>query len=919
MRPTKLIMSAFGPYAGRVTLELDKLGEKGIYLITGDTGAGKTSIFDAIIFALYGAASGDNREANMLRSKYASDDTPTEVELTFLYGGKEYRVRRNPEYLRPKKGGGTIPKKAAAELYYPNGEVISKLKDVNAAIEEIVGVGREQFGQIAMLAQGEFLKMLFASTMERKKIFQRIFNTHGYYKLQEKLKSEASALSREYETATAGLRQYIDGVICDDEACLQRLAGARSGEIGYEDAIALINDLIERDVALRAGLDKEEAELSVRLEEASAALARHDAVKKAEELYKSSEERLIRAREEFPLLEKEYKSAQKDKPKIEKNRKEIALIEAQSKYYKELDDKRAERVALAIVYEDAERELGETLEKEKGLVALLDTLRRERQSLGDAEKERMELQLALADLEARLGQITGLSLDMETLSALEGELAEFRESYKAAFALAEERDREYKSAMKLYLDGQAGVLAEALSDGAPCPVCGSLTHPKKAAVSENAPTKESLDRIKADCEVAMEKARLASELAAKAKGRADEKREAISSAIIKVFDGAIPENPEEKLSRLEGEIKSSIELTVASIKAADEKISRIESADKSIATAEAELLSVTEKKGDLEKKSAECRATVKALDGRIAELREGLKFSCEADADSARERLEREGEEIAERIDAAKEKMGEQKMLIARLESTIKEAGELLAGKGDFDAELENKKQSILKEEKENLAKKQRNVDIRLANNRSAYDGASRKMSEISAISKRWSWVKSLSDTANGTLSGKEKIMLETYIQSTYFERIIERANLRLLAMTDGQYELRSRREADNLRSQSGLELDVKDYYNGSVRSVKTLSGGESFKAALSLALGLSEEIQSSSGGIKLDTMFVDEGFGSLDEESLKQAIRALQSLTDGNRLVGIISHVSELKDRIDKQISVTKNRSGGSSAKIVI
>ena len=228
-------------------------------------------------------------------------------------------------------------------------------------------------------------------------------------------------------------------------------------------------------------------------------------------------------------------------------------------------------------------------------------------------------------------------------------------------------------------------------------------------------------------------------------------------------------------------------------------------------------------------------------------------------------------------------------------------------------------KQERLNNEKGKMAEKQRIVDIRLAKNNSAYNGAKKKKCEIEEISNKWSWVKSLSDTANGALSGKEKIMLETYVQMTYFQRIIARANVRLLAMTEGQYELRHRREVDNFRNQSGLELDVVDHYNGSERNVKTLSGGESFKAALALALGLSEEIQSSSGGVKLDTMFVDEGFGSLDEESLRQAMNSLRSLSDGNRLVGIISHVGELKDCIEKQIIVTKGRGEGSSVKIVL
>jgi len=215
----------------------------------------------------------------------------------------------------------------------------------------------------------------------------------------------------------------------------------------------------------------------------------------------------------------------------------------------------------------------------------------------------------------------------------------------------------------------------------------------------------------------------------------------------------------------------------------------------------------------------------------------------------------------------------------------------------------------------ENQAK---TIYSRITSNKASLDNILKKLNEIKTVEEKWIWIKSLSNTANGNLSGKEKIMLETYIQMTYFDRIINRANTRFMVMSGGQYELKPRKEAENNRSQSGLELDVIDHYNGTERSVKTLSGGESFKASLSLALGLSDEIQSSAGGIKLDTMFVDEGFGSLDDESLAQAIKALSSLAEGNRLVGIISHVSELKDKIDKQIVVKKEKTGGSNISIV-
>ena len=221
MRPNKLIMSAFGPYAGRVELNLDKLGKSGLYLITGDTGAGKTTIFDAITYALFGEASGDNRETTMFRSKYADLDTPTLVELYFSYGDKEYYVKRNPEYERPRtRGDGVTTEKANAELKLPDGRIITKLKEVNNAIVEILGVDRNQFTQIAMIAQGDFLKLLLASTDERKKIFQKLFKTQNYYVLQEKLKSESGKLSHEYDEIKSSIEQYINGIACNEDNVL---------------------------------------------------------------------------------------------------------------------------------------------------------------------------------------------------------------------------------------------------------------------------------------------------------------------------------------------------------------------------------------------------------------------------------------------------------------------------------------------------------------------------------------------------------------------------------------------------------------------------------------------------------------------------------------------------------------------------
>ncbi len=918
MRPIKLTMSAFGPYAGRTTLELDKLGERGLYLITGDTGAGKTSIFDAIVFALYGSASGENREASMLRSKYAEGDIPTEVELTFLYGGKEYTVRRNPEYERPKKGGGLTVKKAAAELYYPDGSVITKLREVNAAIEEIIGVGKEQFTGIAMLAQGEFLKLLFAPTVERKKIFQRIFRTQGFYKLQERLRSEASVLSREYEAASAGFRQYLEGIICEDESLAEAAEAAKRGDLSPDESLEIVKSLIDADKELSKVLRLEGEGIDKELEATSAVISAYRTREKAADSKKTLEEDLNIALAELPALEERLASAEEKRPEIEENKKESALILSRIQEYKESDSKNEEKEALAQALELDKKERDEIKEAIDLIKSANIEMKKELEGYRNLEKERREFDIKLKEAKLRDNEVKALCDDYYSFERAKEELDLHQKKYNEAIAKADELGEEYRCALKLYLDGQAGILAESLSEGEPCPVCGSTAHPNKAKITEGAPTEAELNEKKEKYDIALSAATLESGEAAKLLGRVDEKNAAIAEVYRRL--SGVDEFPvKEDISKMYGDglellkkLDDEEHCFNVSADAKKEIEKTLEEGEKSLAKGSEELL-------ELEKSIAAKTAKLAEVEERIAALKKNMKFSSAEEATLAAAALMAKAASLQLDLDEAEAALSKRKTSVAEIRSAILEAEKLLSKNSDIDIKAETEKQETIKENKEKNVIMQRKVDIRLANNQNSLDGAAKKKKEIGKISDRWSWVKSLSDTANGTLSGKEKIMLETYVQMTYFERIIARANIRLLIMTGGQYELCHRREADNFRAQSGLELDVIDHYNGSVRSIKTLSGGESFKASLALALGLSEEIQSASGGIKLDTMFVDEGFGSLDEESLQQAIRALKSLSDGNRLVGIISHVGELKERIDKQLVVTKNKCGGSSVKIVV
>jgi len=313
------------------------------------------------------------------------------------------------------------------------------------------------------------------------------------------------------------------------------------------------------------------------------------------------------------------------------------------------------------------------------------------------------------------------------------------------------------------------------------------------------------------------------------------------------------------------------------------------------------------------------KAVAETVEKRVLQISQKLMFENKSVAQGVKAELEERKTVLENAMVKAKEAFENNEKNIASVVSRIEENKRLIATTAETDADAEQLKQAELKTKKEQLLKTQKDVHSSKTANMVCLENILRKSEEIKSVEEKWTWVKALSNTANGNISGKEKIMLETYIQMTYFDRIINRANSRLLVMSGGQYELVRRKEAENNRSQSGLELDVVDHYNGTKRSVKTLSGGESFMASLSLALGLSDEIQSSAGGIRLDTMFVDEGFGSLDEESLSQAIRALSSLAEGNRLVGIISHVNELKERIEKQIVVKKEKTGGSRVSVVV
>ena len=919
MRPLKLTISAFGPYAGVTEIDFTLLGRSGLYLITGDTGAGKTTIFDAITFALYGEASGSSRDASMLRSKYAAADTPTMVELLFAYGGKEYTVRRNPEYERPaKKGGGTAIQKADAELVYPDGQIVTRVKDVNAAVRDILGVDRNQFSQIAMIAQGDFLRLLLADTRERQGIFREIFKTGYYQVFQDRLKDAAAQLGRECDEARRSIAQYIRMAECGpDDVLLPELNKAKEGALPLSEVSPLLDELIARDGAAEHALEERAAAADRELEQLNADIGRARETERAAQELQRSEAALREAETALAASGKALQLTRARQAEAEALGAAAAELEARFPDYDARERARVEqrRAALQLA---AEEKAAETCARSLGEQAAgLEARKAEQKEVSGAgaEKERLLREKAAADRRGRdLDSVLEL---VRSHSELEKRLGRAREEYLAADRRFEAAQQAYEEKSRAFLHEQAGILAGTLEEGKPCPVCGALSHPRPAQLSLAAPTEAQVEQARKLAErersAAAEKSRAAGELSGKAVSARGELEK--RAALLPEID---PERIGESAAALLSETRDQLSRLEKDIAAQDSRIRRGEALEAEIPGLEKELSRLREDERKGAERIAALKTALESLRRQVEGYDGSLAFADKQAAIKERDRLRSDRDAVLDAIRQAEEAHKARENGAAELRGRIGQLKTLLQTAPDLDTGSLTERKEALDGRRKALSEERTRLHTRLSANRTAADSIRAKSQELAGLEQRYVRIRALSATANGNLQGKEKIMLETYVQMTFFDRIIRRANTRFMVMSGGQYELKRRAAAENNRSQSGLELDVIDHYNGTERSVRTLSGGESFKASLSLALGLSDEIQSSAGGIRLDTMFVDEGFGSLDEESLQQAIRALSSLTENDRLVGIISHVTELKEKIDDQIIVTKAKSGGSAVRIV-
>ena len=921
MRPLKMTMSAFGCYANKQTIDFEKLGTDGLYLIAGDTGSGKTTVFDALTFALYGETSGDNRNAGMLRSKYANPNVETFVELTFQYHDKLYTVKRNPAYVRAaKRGDGTTEEKADAELHLPDGRIVSKLREVNSKLEEILGINREQFVQIAMIAQGEFLKVLHASTEDRIEIFRKIFYTDAYKTFQDRVKKDTNGLSQEIKEQRRSYEYNLGNIQVDanDTESVQKLSAAKSGAILTGDVIEWLAQVIADDNEAFSANEKLILEVGAKLAEINQKVGQAEQDTKARDALKAAQDRLPTETTAQTEAETALNAEKEKQPEYEAVKTSISEIEKSLPKYQELqtliDSIKANEVKLT-----AEKVNVENLQKQQSSEAsALEANKTERETLADAEAKAEGLRGQQGSLTTRQNSLKALFTSLNEYGSLLDNLKTAQDDYSTKSTTAKARRNEYEALNKAYLDEQAGILAVALEDGQPCPVCGSTEHPAPASLSAEAPTKAELDKAKKTAETAESEMASASVLASNLNGQNSNKREEITTTTTSLFGEIQFDSIPDVLKTTLEEVGNQLLVIGEQLTEQNKRLARKKKLDEAIPLSEENLGKVGEALGKAKEQVAtlttQIDADSKSRDKQAAEL----KFKGEADAKAEINALTTKKNGYEKALKAAQTTFDTAKV---KADGTTTEIQTLLTQLGDSKPlDLD-----ALKMEKETVESSQRVLteSNRVNNTRNSTNqttlSAIRKISDtILDLETRYKWLKEISDTVNGDISGKERIKLETYIQAAYFERIIARANVRLLQMSNGQYELK-RRDVSGKQGQSGLDLNVIDHYNGTERDAKTLSGGESFIAALSLALGLSDEIQTNAGGIRLDSMFVDEGFDTLDDTKLSQAIQTLMSISKTNRLIGIISHVTGLGEKIDRKIVVTKDRTGGSKAELIL
>lgn len=842
MKPQKLTMCAFGSYGGEEVVDFGRVGQ-GIFLITGDTGAGKTTIFDGVAYALFGEMSGGARDGSMMRSQYAPEERETCVELIFTQRGEQYTIRRSPAYDRisKRKNKDGVYKKvnigAKASLILPDGkEFAGNIRDINLKVQDLIGLDREQFSQIAMIAQGEYLKLLHASSKERKLIFSKIFQTGIYGRIQMRLREEFNRLYGKLEDnrllaehERGQLQTVPASALFQEWEELKNYRETRSREIFslIEKVIRETGEQQQEKKVLREKIQKEQINAEKLLDQA----------KDTNRLFEQKE-KCGKTLQELSARQEEIKEWQNF---LKKGRKAERVMSLEDQYL-----------------EAKEREESGGLK----IQSLKSKIQRENESLRDTRGQLLYL------LEAQWQKAKSVyEKSRESLVSLQEEFAR--------------ADKEYNRRYELFLEAQAGIMAARLKNGKPCPVCGSAVHPKKASLPETEISQSLVEKAKKQRENLEKKRSLAADECIRL-------REVCQSREADFLQ------QKKKCPRVDPVMPSGGTFVELSPEACESAMERIQ---KDVRT----LKGILQAEQENEKKNAVDRAKKQKT---YSQARKEQGFHSVADYTEAKNYTASMG--------AWERQIQEYEMALLETRTSQKHYEDVTRGKEPTDVSFRQQEVKDLSRKRKEVQDEEVALGALLRGNQQVQRNLKSLLGEREKLEQEYAVIRTLYQTANGKLAGTAGVDFQTFIQRRYFNQMIQAANRRLKFMTDGQFILQCRDMADlGRQGEVGLDLDVYSVATGKVRDVKTLSGGESFMAALSMALGMADIIQNTAGNVRVDTMFIDEGFGSLDEDSRLRAIRILQELAGDKRNIGIISHVTELKEQIEHKITVKKDEKG--------
>lgn len=1031
MKPHLLVMSAFGPYGKQVEVDFDRFDGKGLFLITGDTGAGKTTIFNAMTYALYGMMNDGRRKS--IRSDFADPSTPTFVEMMFSHNGVDYTIRRQPEQERPKqRGKGTKIVASGVSLVFQD-RTVTKDSEVSEIIKDILGMDFNQWKQVSMIAQGEFRKILDSKTTERGEIFRRIFSTDPVKRFQEILSDMASDRNGEFEQAKVTVSKATESFDIPDgpysaDYMTMRGRGSYASEI-----LELVSKQNGMDGSTLTQLDTEygalrekEAELVAAITEAESLNSKIDSLEAAEKVRMELESRsgwadslskevsdirtvvstmkvprskLQLARDNVTRTSSEVESltlknkglegdlakarsrhqdASAKEPEVKDLMSRVSVLDSMRERYSELESLDSSIQNSGCILEDLESRLDSALARKGELAAKVEG---NRAFLKDHSDDKLKLERYHNEREALESKLR----DLDEISDL---ALQYRRSIcartESEVALVEARARLESESVRfgdmedLFLRSQAGMLASRLGSGAACPVCGSTHHPAPAILPDDTPSKKDLDSQKSKVEKASATVnKYEQEMTVHESTIASSERQLRASLERMGVDAPDMSSLDEVLEDLHESITVDLKDTDTCILLTEPNVRRCEEINNSFPQLDRDVKENSDEIEALRTEHSRVEQEVSNMRGRRGALSDGLTYGSLAQLDAEIMGMRSKAMAMEGEIEAARLNLIQSENMLTANEASLKSLsssleiammdldeaemgyGKLLSMHGlddgmcvqllsrepelvGMEAELSAYRDEVvsnrttvesltaeiagrsrvdtgtLVEERSELSSKVDGIknDMVAIKTRMQLNDANSvelrgSVNKLKAIEADCGDLLELNAVASGNVGVKQTF--EAYVQSMYFKRVLAFANRRFTKMSDGRYELVIREMVGDKRSQFGLDIDVLDHYTGKRREANTLSGGESFLAALSLALGLSDAVQRLNGGIRIETLFVDEGFGSLDPEALDQAISVLMQLSQGDCLIGIISHVEALKNQMDRKI-IVHNGSPGSS-----